>query len=213
MVLLGAPGVGKGTQAKLIEGYLGIPHVSTGDIFRSHIRQGTSLGAQIEEYLRRGQLVPDELTISIVKERVSMEDCCNGFLLDGFPRSLRQANYLDSMFHESKKSLDKVIFIDLPEDIIIDRISGRRFCSGCNASFHIRYNPPKQESRCDSCGELLVQRADDDGEVVAARLRTYYETTKPLIDYYNNLGILYKVQGGDSIEDVFSSIRSVLETA
>jgi adenylate kinase len=212
IILLGAPGVGKGTQAKLISEYFKIPHISTGDIFRSHIIRNTALGIKANEYIKKGQLVPDSITIAIVKERLNKEDCWEGFLLDGFPRNLIQARELGLFLKERKQYIDRVFNINVPEQLIIERITGRRFCTGCGASYHIKFNPPKSDSRCDVCGKALVQRNDDKEEIIKNRLFVYNEMTKPLIEYYSNLGILYNINGDADIQDVFHSICNSFNT-
>lgn len=209
-VLLGAPGVGKGTQAKLICESFTIPHISTGDMFRKHISEGTDLGLEAENYIKTGKLVPDELTISIVKDRLGKQDCSSGFLLDGFPRNLLQAKELDLFLFAQKQCIDKVILIDSPKHTLIDRISGRRFCTNCGSSYHIIHNPSKSGGMCELCGEKLIQRPDDMEDVVLDRLTIYYKTIKPILDYYNFHGMLYKIQGSESINDVFNNIRSTL---
>lgn len=211
IILLGAPGVGKGTQAKLICDTFRIPHISTGDIFRSNIREKTLLGIQAKEYIEKGDLVPDELTISIVKDRLMKQDCREGFLLDGFPRNLHQARELEFILAGSKQCLDKVLLIDIPRHLILERVVGRRFCTQCGASYHITFNPSKAEGICDACGGTLMQRHDDTKEIVSERLSVYHRTVKPLVDYYSALGILYKVQGNNAIDEVFSSIYNSLQ--
>lgn len=206
IILLGAPGVGKGTQAKLICEHFKIPHISTGDIFRSHISRNTPLGIMANEYIKRGQLVPDSITISIVRERLGKKDCCRGFLLDGFPRNLNQAVELEMFLREKKQHIDRVFNISVPEQFIIERITGRRFCTGCGASYHIKFNPPKAEGRCDDCGKALVQRNDDKEDIIKDRLSVYNGMTKPLVEYYSNLGMLYNIRGDADIQDVFQSI-------
>jgi adenylate kinase len=211
IVLLGAPGVGKGTQAKLISESFNIPHISTGDIFRSNISQGTPLGIKANEFMKKGMLVPDELTISIVKDRLNNEDCKNGFLLDGFPRNLFQAKELDSILAESNQYLDKVVLIDVAKDLIIERMAGRRFCTKCGSSYHVKFNPSKLGDKCESCGENLIQRQDDKEDIVLDRLNVYNKSTKPLVDYYSSKGLLYKVQGSKEINEVFESIAVSLK--
>lgn len=210
IILLGAPGVGKGTQAKLISEHFNIPHISTGDIFRSNISHMTPLGIQAKEYMQRGQLVPDSLTIAVVKDRLKQEDSLEGFLLDGFPRSIHQARELDLMLMGNRQHVDKVFNIYIPEELIIKRITGRRFCTSCGSSFHINFNPSKTEGKCDTCGAELIQRDDDRSEIVKDRLAVYHRSTRPLIDYYNSTGVLYNVSGDSDIKDVFHSISNSL---
>lgn len=211
IILLGAPGVGKGTQAKLICENFNIPHISTGDIFRANIRENTPLGIQAKEYIEKGSLVPDSLTLSIVKDRLNMEDCHKGFLLDGFPRSIAQAKALESFLNGKKKHIDNVVMIDIPQHIVIERIAGRRFCTGCGASYHVKFNPSKAGTKCEACGSDLVQRQDDKEEIVLDRLTVYNKMTKPLVDYYNAQGLLCKVQGDNDINDVFKDIYTYLK--
>jgi adenylate kinase len=206
VILLGAPGVGKGTQAKLICENYKISHISTGDIFRSKISEGESLGIKVKEFIEKGELVPDDLTLSIVKDRLKKEDCYHGFLLDGFPRNLYQARELDLILEKDKQYIDKVILIDANKQDILERIAGRRFCTKCGKSYHLKFNPSRLGEKCEACGEELIQRQDDKEEIVLDRLTIYNRSTKPLIDYYSSLGILYKVQGSDEIKDVFNNI-------
>lgn len=212
IILLGAPGVGKGTQAKLICENFKIPHISTGDMFRSNISEMTPLGVKAKAYIESGKLVPDDLTISIVKDRLKKEDCSNGFILDGFPRNEYQAKELDAFLSENDQSVDKVLLIDIPKNVILERIAGRRFCPKCGSSYNIIFNPPKRKDHCEACGEKLIHRQDDEKEVVLDRLAVYNEMTKPLIDYYGKLGILYSVQGQKDIKDVFDNICACLRS-
>lgn len=211
IILLGAPGVGKGTQAKLICENFKIPHISTGDIFRANIKEKTPLGVEATRYIEAGNLVPDSLTISIVKDRLNNEDCNEGFLLDGFPRNISQAKALESFLNEKKQCIDKVIMIDIEQHVIIERMAGRRFCTNCGTSYHVKFNPSKNEGKCDSCGSDLIQRPDDKEEIVLDRLSVYNKSTKPLVDFYNALGLLHKVQGDNDISDVFNSIYTHLK--
>lgn len=211
IILLGAPGSGKGTQAKLISEHFKIPHISTGDIFRDHISRNTPLGIKANEYIKKGQLVPDSITISIVRKRLGKKDCCKGFLLDGFPRNLNQARELELFLKKKKQYIDRVFNISVPQELIIERITGRRFCTSCGASYHIKFNPPKADDRCDACGKALIQRNDDKEDIIKDRLSVYNGMTKPLIEYYSNLGVLYNVKGDADIHDVFHSICSNLE--
>ena len=210
-ILLGAPGVGKGTQAKLISEHYQIPHISTGDMLRLNVSEGTPLGLAAKDYMDKGQLVPDDLVLSIVMERLKHEDCNGGFIIDGFPRNLYQAKVLNKLLSTNKKPIDKVFFIDVDKGSILDRLSGRRFCQNCGSSFHIEYRPSKLGDKCEVCGEKLIQRSDDRRDVVLDRLVTYEKSTKPIIDYYNAFGILIKVTGNNEIEHVFNDICHSLE--
>lgn len=211
IVLLGAPGVGKGTQAKLISDHYKIPHVSTGDIFRTHINNRTSLGIKAKEYIEEGQLVPDSLTISIVNDRLMQEDCSEGFLLDGFPRNLNQAKQLDQILNRNEQFIDKVLLLDIPEQFILERITGRRYCPKCGASYHIKFNPSKGEEKCEVCGENLIQRNDDKEDIVKDRLSIYNKSINPIVNYYSALGVLCRIQGDADINDVFYRIHATLQ--
>ncbi|SHE71589.1 adenylate kinase [Caloramator proteoclasticus] len=210
IVLLGPPGAGKGTQAKLIVQKYNIPHISTGDIFRKNIKEMTPLGIKAKEYIDKGQLVPDELTVEIVKDRIKEDDCKNGFLLDGFPRTVAQADALNDVLSELGTKLDYVINIKVDENNLIERLSGRRVCPKCGASFHVVFNPPKVEGVCDYCGAEVVQRADDSEETVKNRLSVYNKQTQPLIDYYMKNGLIKNINGEQDINDVFEEICNVL---
>lgn len=210
IVLLGPPGAGKGTQAKLIVQKYNIPHISTGDIFRKNIKEMTPLGIKAKEYIDKGQLVPDELTVEIVKDRIKEDDCKNGFLLDGFPRTVAQADALNDVLADLGTKLDYVINIKVDENNLIERLSGRRVCPKCGASFHVVFNPPKVEGVCDYCGAEVVQRADDSEETVKNRLSVYNKQTQPLIDYYTKNGLIKNINGEQDINDVFEEICSVL---
>ena len=212
IILLGTPGGGKGTQAKLICDYLDIPHISTGDIFRIKIKESSAEGERISEYMQKGQLVPDYLTISLVEQRLKKDDCQKGFLLDGFPRDENQAKALDLILSKNAEHIDFVFLIDVPEDVIVDRILGRRVCPKCGESYHIKYNPPKIEGKCNVCGTALIHRADDQKEIILDRLKIYNQTTKPILDFYSEKGILYKIQGTGDIQDIFSQITGILNT-
>lgn len=209
-ILLGAPGAGKGTQAKLLAERYSIPHISTGDIFRANIKNGTELGKRAKEYMDKGALVPDELTVEIVKDRLEQPDCKNGFVLDGFPRTIPQAEYLDKVLDEMNVSLDYVIEIYVPDKEIVKRMSGRRVCLSCGASYHVVYNPPVEENVCNNCKGNLVQRADDKEETVLERLKTYHAQTEPLISYYKDKGKLLSVAGQEEIEDTTKELLKAL---
>lgn len=210
IVLLGPPGAGKGTQAKSISSKYNIPHISTGDIFRKNISEKTALGIKAKNYIDKGLLVPDSLTIDIVKDRLMCEDCKNGFLLDGFPRTVSQAEALDEFLKGMSIKLSYTLLIDVPEKFILERMTGRRVCEACGASFHVKFNPPKNSGKCDLCGGRVVQRKDDTEETVAERLSVYKRQTEPLIDYYKKAGILKSVDGTKSIDEVFDNISLVL---
>ena len=210
IIMLGAPGAGKGTQAKQIAAKYEIPHISTGDIFRANIKEGTALGMEAKSYMDKGQLVPDELTVKILLDRVSKDDCKNGYVLDGFPRTIPQADVLDKAVSELNDKIDYAINVDVKDDNIIRRMSGRRACLNCGATYHIVNVPPKKEGICDTCGSELVIRDDDKEETVKARLLAYHDQTQPLIDYYNNKGILKEVDGTKDMNDVFADIVNIL---
>lgn len=211
IIMLGAPGAGKGTQAKLIAEKYGIPHVSTGDIFRANIKEGTQLGKEAKEYMDKGQLVPDELTVRILLDRVAKDDCKNGYVLDGFPRTIPQAEVLDEEVSKLGDKIDFAINVDVPDENIIRRMGGRRACLKCGATYHIEHIPPKKEGICDTCGSELVLRDDDKPETVKNRLDVYHKQTQPLIDYYGKKNILKTVDGTRDMNDVFADIVKLLE--
>jgi len=211
LVLLGPPGAGKGTQASAIVSKYSIPHISTGDIFRANIKNGTELGKQVEAYMKKGLLVPDELVVSIVKDRLTKEDCKEGFLLDGFPRTVNQAEALDKELKDMNLKLDRVINIEVGKEILIERAIGRRICKNCGATYHVKFSPPKVENTCDKCGGELYQRDDDKAETVEKRIEVYQEQTKPLIDYYKEKDLLLNIDGTKSIEEIFNDIVASLE--
>lgn len=210
LIMLGAPGAGKGTQAKMIAEKYSIPHVSTGDIFRANIKNGTELGMEAKKYMDQGQLVPDELTVKILLDRVAQADCKNGYVLDGFPRTIPQAEVLDKALTELGDQVDYAINVDVPDENIVGRMSGRRACVKCGATYHIKYNPTKVEDVCDACGDKLILRDDDKPETVQKRLSVYHDQTQPLIDYYNKKGILKEVDGTVDMNDVFAAIVNIL---
>ncbi len=210
IIMLGAPGAGKGTQAKKIAAKYGIPHISTGDIFRANIKNGTELGKKAKEYMDKGALVPDELTVNLVIDRFKNPDCANGYVLDGFPRTIPQAEALDKALSALGETIDYAINVEVPDSNIVNRMSGRRACVGCGATYHIVYNAPKVENVCDSCGEKLILRDDDKPETVQNRLAVYHEQTQPLIDYYGAKGVLKEVDGTVDMEDVFGAIVKIL---
>ena len=210
IIMLGAPGAGKGTQAKMIAEKCGIPHISTGDIFRANIKNGTELGAKAKEYMDKGLLVPDELVCDLVVDRIQQADCEKGYILDGFPRTIPQAEALEAALNAIEQKLDYAIDIDVPDENIINRMSGRRACVGCGATYHLVYAPTKTEGICDVCGKELILRDDDKPETVQKRLNVYHEQTQPLIDYYTKAGILKTVDGTVDINDVFAAIVEIL---
>ena len=209
IIMLGAPGAGKGTQAKLLADKYGIPHISTGDIFRMNIKEGTELGKKAKAFMDAGGLVPDELTVDLVLDRIAKEDCEKGYILDGFPRTLNQAEKLTEALAESG-NIDCAVNVDVPDEAIVIRMSGRRVCPACGASYHIVNIPTKVEGICDRCGAEVVQRPDDSAETVQKRLAVYHEQTQPLIDYYRNLGLELEVDGTKAMEQVFADIVSHL---
>ncbi|HLS65820.1 MAG TPA: adenylate kinase [Pseudogracilibacillus sp.] len=210
IILMGLPGAGKGTQAEKINEKFNIPHISTGDMFRLAIKEGTPLGKQAKQYLDEGALVPDEVTNGIVEERLAMDDCKDGFLLDGFPRTIPQAEALRKITDKLGKKLDYVIHVDVPKEKLLERLTGRRVCPSCGTTYHIMYNPPKQEGVCDKDGTELVQRDDDTEETVQKRLDVNIKQTKPLLDFYEQEGVLLTVNGDQDIEAVFSEIERQL---
>lgn len=210
IILMGPPGAGKGTQAeKLVEVYQ-IPHISTGDMFRKAQKEGTELGLKAKSYMDQGQLVPDEVTVGIVKERLAEDDCKDGFLLDGFPRTVQQADALDGILKELGMALDRVVNIEVDKAFLVDRLTGRRVCRTCGATYHVTNKAPKVEGVCDKCGGELYQRNDDKIETVSNRLDVYAAQTAPLIEYYQSKGIMSSIDGSKSMEDVLADIRSAL---
>ena len=210
IIMLGAPGAGKGTQAQMIAEKYHLPHVSTGDIFRANIKEGTELGAKAKTYMDQGLLVPDELTVALVTDRIVKDDCKDGFVLDGFPRTIAQAETLDRALADMGQKMDYAIDVDVPDENIINRMGGRRACLNCGATYHIVNLPTKQEGICDACGSPVVLRDDDKPETVKKRLSVYHEQTQPLIDYYKEQGILKTVDGTLPMEDVFAGIVRIL---
>jgi len=210
IIMLGAPGAGKGTQAKMIAEKCGIPHISTGDIFRANIKNGTELGAKAKEYMDKGLLVPDELVCDLVVDRIQQADCEKGYILDGFPRTIPQAEALENALNAIEQKLDYAIDIDVPDENIINRMSGRRACVGCGATYHVLFNPTKVEGKCDVCGESLILRDDDKPETVKKRLDVYHTQTQPLIDFYTERKVLVEVDGTQSMDKVFDDIMKIL---
>ncbi len=210
IIMLGAPGAGKGTQAKMIADKYGIPHISTGDIFRANIKNGTELGQEAKKYMDQGLLVPDELTVKILLDRVAQDDCKDGYVLDGFPRTIPQAEVLENALTELGDKIDYAINVDVADEDIIKRMSGRRACLSCGATYHIENIPPKTEGICDRCGEKLVMRDDDREETVKSRLEVYHKQTQPLIAFYEKKGVLKNVDGMLGLENVFEEITKIL---
>ena len=210
IIMLGAPGAGKGTQAKMIADRYNVPHISTGDIFRANIKNGTELGMEAKKYMDQGKLVPDELTVKILLDRVAQDDCKNGYVLDGFPRTIPQAEVLEEALNKIGDKIDYAVDIDVPDENIINRMSGRRACVTCGATYHIVHVPPKKEGICDGCGSELILRDDDKPETVKNRLKIYHDQTQPLIDFYTKKGILKSVDGTQDMNDVFAAIVAIL---
>lgn len=210
IVMLGAPGAGKGTQAQMLAKKYDIPHVSTGDIFRMNIKNGTELGLEAKKYMDQGLLVPDELTVRILLDRVAKDDCKNGYVLDGFPRTIPQANVLEDALTKLGDKIDYAINVDVPDENIIRRMGGRRACLACGATYHIEHVPPKKKGICDKCGQELVLRDDDKPETVKNRLQVYKEQTQPLIDFYTERGVLHNVDGTKDMNEVFDAIVAIL---
>lgn len=210
IIMLGAPGAGKGTQAKKIAAKYGIPHISTGDIFRANIKGGTELGMKAKTFMDQGMLVPDEITIGMLMDRIHEADCAGGYVLDGFPRTIPQAESLTEALKGMGEAIDYAVNVDVPDENIVNRMGGRRACVSCGATYHVEFNAPKQEGICDTCGEKLVLRDDDKPETVQKRLNVYHEQTQPLIDYYKNAGVLKEVDGTKNMEEVFGDIVAIL---
>lgn len=210
LIMLGAPGAGKGTQAKKIADKYQIPHISTGDIFRANIKNGTELGKKAKAYMDQGALVPDELVVDLVADRVKQADCEKGYVLDGFPRTIPQAESLDEVLASMGQRIDFAIDVEVPDEHIVRRMSGRRACVGCGATYHVVHAPAKQEGICDRCGEALILRDDDKPETVTKRLSVYHEQTQPLIDYYKKKGCLAGVDGTKDMEEVFEDICRII---
>ena len=211
IVMLGAPGAGKGTQADLICAEYNIPHISTGDIFRANIKNGTELGKRAKSYMDKGELVPDQLTVEILLDRVAQDDCKEGYVLDGFPRTIPQAEVLDDALGKLSAKVDYAINVDVPDDAIVARMSGRRSCPDCGTVYHIVYNKPAKDGTCDKCGASLVQREDDAEETVRNRLKVYHDQTAPLIDFYEKKGALKTVDGTQDMKQVTDNIFAILK--
>lgn len=210
IIMLGAPGAGKGTQAKRIAAKYSIPHISTGDIFRANIKNNTELGQKAKTYMDKGELVPDELVVDLIMDRFKQPDAANGYVLDGFPRTIPQAEALDKALEANGESVDFAINVEVPDENIIKRMGGRRACVGCGATYHIEFNAPKVEGVCDTCGEKLILRDDDKPETVKNRLSVYHDQTQPLIEYYNKKNVLREVDGTQAMDDVFNAIVEIL---
>lgn len=207
LVLIGCPGAGKGTQAKKLSAHYDIAHISTGDLLRDEIKNGTELGKKVSEIINAGALVSDDIVSAMLSKRIKADDCKKGYILDGYPRNVAQAEGLNDIVGQ----LDKVICYEVDDDVIIDRMSGRRSCPSCGKMYHTHYNPPKTEGKCDDCGTQLIQRKDDNEETVVNRLKVYHETTAPVIEYYDNQGILLKVSGVGDIDDIFNTVVNALD--
>ena len=210
IIMLGAPGAGKGTQADMLAENLHIPHISTGDLFRANIGNKTELGMRAKEYMDRGELVPDSLTVEMLFDRVAADDCKGGYVLDGFPRTIPQADVLKKALEERNDRIDFAVNVDVPDENIVRRMSGRRACPKCGQTYHIEHIPPKKEGVCDKCGTALIQRDDDKPETVQNRLKVYHDQTQPLIDYYDKEGILKTVDGTKPMEEVFAAIKTAV---
>jgi len=211
MIFLGLPGAGKGTQAKKVSSKYNIPHIATGDIFRNAIKNETPLGKKAKSFIDQGELVPDEVTIGIVRNRLKEDDCKDGFILDGFPRTINQAEALNNIMEELNTKLDLALFIKVPEKELIKRLSGRRVCEDCGATYHVEFNPPEKEGICDKCGGNLIQRSDDTEDTVKNRIEVNKEKTEKLIEFYDNEGILQTIESSGGIEEVFKKVTSVVE--
>jgi adenylate kinase len=211
IILLGAPGSGKGTQAKKLSASHAIPQVSTGDMLREAVKNGTEMGRQAKGFMDQGGLVPDEVVIGIVKDRLGAKDCEKGFILDGFPRTIPQAQALDRVVKELGKEITSVLSLEVDEGEIMERLCGRRTCTGCGAMYHVRFNPPKAEGKCDKCGGALFQREDDKEETIRARLVNYKKSTEPLIDYYRGTGKIRSVKASGNIDTIFANITKILQ--
>ena len=210
IIMLGAPGAGKGTQAKRIAEKYSIPHISTGDIFRANIKNNTELGQKAKTYMDKGELVPDELVVDLIMDRFKQPDAANGYVLDGFPRTIPQAEALDKALSANGEKVDYAINVEVPDENIINRMGGRRACVGCGATYHVQFNAPKVEGICDTCGEKLILRDDDKPETVKNRLSVYHDQTQPLIEYYNKKNVLREVDGTQAMDDVFNAIVKIL---
>lgn len=213
LIFLGPPGSGKGTQAKKLAEVIKFPQIAVGDILREEVRAGSDIGKKAQEYMKKGQLVPDQLTIEIVRKRIGQEDCRSGLILDGFPRSEIQAEALDRILSENKKKIDRVIYFRIAEEEVVGRLSGRRSCRNCGAVYHLKFNPPREEGKCDICGGELYLRHDDEETVIRSRFEVYEKQTRPLIDRYRKAGVLSEIDASRPIEDIFKDLRETLAFA
>ncbi len=211
LILLGPPGAGKGTQAKRLIDRYGIPQISTGDILRAAVREGTELGKTAKQYMDAGELVPDEVVIGIIEERLKEPDCAKGYILDGFPRTVAQADALTDVLARMGQSIDHVVSIEVPDEELVERLTGRRTCRNCGAMYHVKFSPPKKPGVCDKCGGELFQRDDDKEETIRARLKVYQDQTAPLIAYYEKAGLLRRVSGVGTVDEIYERILGVLE--
>jgi adenylate kinase len=211
IILLGAPGSGKGTQAKLICENFNIPHISTGDIFRLNIIQKTNLGIQAEDFIKKGQLVPDSITISMIEDRLNKEDCSNGFILDGFPRNITQAESLNEILKEKGQHIDRALFFDVHEYVITKRVEGRQVCKSCGSIFHSKFNPSRVENKCDMCQGVLIKRQDDNAETIKNRIEEYINSIQSILNYYGDGGPLLVINGYDEIKDIFNIVNKALK--
>ena len=211
IIMLGAPGSGKGTQAKQMSERFGIPQISTGDMLREAVKQGTEMGRKAKSFMDQGGLVPDEVVIGIVRDRLNADDCREGFILDGFPRTIPQAEALDGVLRDLGKKITTVLSLEVDEEALMDRLCGRRTCPACGAMFHVRFHPPATEGKCDKCGGGLIQREDDKEETIRARLVHYKKSTEPLIDYYRGTGAIRSVKAAGEIEAIFQQIVKILQ--
>ncbi|MCS7279603.1 MAG: adenylate kinase [Thermodesulfobacteriaceae bacterium] len=211
IIFLGPPGAGKGTQAKVLIDRFNIPQISTGDMLRENVAKGTELGMKAKEYMEKGQLVPDEIILGMVKDRLSQADAQKGFILDGFPRTVAQAEALDKMLSEMGKKIEYVLALMVPDEDLVIRLTGRRTCKKCGMMYHIKFKPPKEEGKCDTCGGELYQRPDDNEETVRNRLKVYHESTAPLLDYYKKKGVLFEIDGSKSIEEITKQLLEILK--
>lgn len=211
IIFLGPPGAGKGTQAKMLIDRYGIPQISTGDILRAAVKEGTPMGKKAKEYMDAGKLVPDEVVIGIMQDRLKQSDCAKGFILDGFPRTVAQAEALDNMLKELNMPIDKVLALDVPDEVLLERLTGRRTCKSCGQMYHVKFDPPKSGNNCDKCGGELFQRDDDKEETIKNRLSVYHAQTAPLLDFYGKKGMVVKIDGTKTPDEIFNSLISVLE--
>lgn len=211
IIFLGPPGAGKGTQAKMLIERYGIPQISTGDILRAAVKEGTPMGKKAKEYMDAGKLVPDEVVIGIMQDRLKESDCERGFILDGFPRTVAQAEALEKMLEELKMPIDKVLALEVPDEVLLERLTGRRTCKSCGQMYHIKFDPPKGGKNCDKCGGELFQRDDDKEETIKNRLTVYHAQTAPLLDFYGKKGMVVKIDGTKAPDEIFTSLIKVLE--